>query len=345
MKKIIIFLTLILAVIFVAAFAISKKAHAVEWNKWNIAPYATSQGEACKKAQAAVKGFNMPETVKEHFVKVLGTTCKGSTEVWLTPHQPLEQMWSGGQKPHVMDKITVGELPVLKSPDGRPYRKDAVAETAKAQSWSFVHDGKMYVLYLPSVCFNWSWAFAPAPETPKKESDKPLAGSCPDVYFLKVNVWERNAMKLQGVEQTHAKEELGEKKFASIPRVSRMHGGQFRRASASGQLKRSSTTHVFRVSFIMTPEAQGEAYTIAKEEVLGDINVKGLHELQFAAAQLAEWDAIRVVAINGGVVSPPRNSTTGFHELRFFNRLPNKKLGEWDDNPVPDCIMNQHWIE
>ncbi|MSU74646.1 hypothetical protein EXS57_02610 [Candidatus Kaiserbacteria bacterium] len=139
------------------------KARATEWNRWNVAPYATSQEEACKKAPQAIDGFNIPSAVKEAFKSQLGATCKGGKEVWLTPGMHLEEMWSGGAKPHVMSNKTVGELPVLKSPDGRTYRKGAVAETAKALSWEFVYEGKKYTLYEPFVCFNWSWASSPVP--------------------------------------------------------------------------------------------------------------------------------------------------------------------------------------
>lgn len=157
MKK---FIVVTLALI-CATLANAVNAEGTSWNKWSVAPYANSFGEACKKMPATINGFNMPQTVKEHFIEMLGTDCKGGTEVWLTPHQGLEQMWSGGQRSHVMNQVTVGELPVLKSPDGRSYRKGSVAETAKALSWTFAYEGKTYVLYVPFVCFNVAWAFGP----------------------------------------------------------------------------------------------------------------------------------------------------------------------------------------
>lgn len=129
------------------------------WDRWNVAPYASTLPQACEKLLEALDGFAMPLTVKEHFKRELGSSCAGGAEVWLTPHQRLEAMWSGGNKPHVLRNVIVGELPVLKSPDGRPYRTGAVAETAKALSWTYVYEGETYVLYLPFVCFNWSWAF------------------------------------------------------------------------------------------------------------------------------------------------------------------------------------------
>jgi hypothetical protein len=168
-------------------------------------------------------------------------------------------------------------------------------------------------------------------------------GACPLVYILKVNVWKNEALALPGVERTQAKEELAEQFVGA--RVSRTHGRQFREAYAAGKLSRSSTAQVLQVSLIMTPEASSGPPTITKEQVLGNITVKGLKELRFTRAQLEKWDAIRVASVDGSVVSPPPYHLTGLHELRFFNHLPGTTLGEWDANPVPDCIMNEHWIE
>ena len=153
------------------------------WQHWGAAPYARSLAEACKKAPAAIDGFSMPQVVKEHFKRALGD-CTGGAVVWLTPEEPLEQMWSGGRHPHLMNRIAVARLPVLRSPDGRPYRKGAVAETAKALSWTFAYEGKTYVLYLPLVCFNWSWQSGPAaaPALPQEKCvelsfDAPVGGN------------------------------------------------------------------------------------------------------------------------------------------------------------------------
>lgn len=318
-----------------------------EWAKWGIAPYASSLEDACKKASVAIEAFSMPDAVRSHFIREVGKTCEGR-ETWLTPHQRLEEMWSGGSHPHIMKGRTVAELPVTMSPDGRPYRKGSVAEAAKTRSWAYVYDGKTYQLYLPLVCGNWSWAYGEPPRVVERKSPlqlEPIVGACPDVYTLKVNVWKYEALSLEGVERTHAGEEL-EEKFAYVPHVSREHGAQFRRAYKNGMIGRSKTPHAFRVSLIMTPEARGGAPDIAKESILGDISVTGLYELRFTKAQLEQWDAIRLVPIaDGGIVSPPRYHLTGLHELRFFNHLPRTQLGEWDANPVPDCIMNAHFVE
>ena len=143
---------------------LSENADSAEtsWSGWGAAPHSASLKESCRKAPESIDGLSMPAPVKEYFKRTLGTDCAGGKEVWLTPDMSLKQMWSGPDSrhkgPYVMDDKKVAELPVLRSPDGRSYRKGAVAETAKALSWTYVYEGKTYVLYLPLVCFNWSWA-------------------------------------------------------------------------------------------------------------------------------------------------------------------------------------------
>jgi hypothetical protein len=150
------------------------------WSKWGAAPFASSQPEACKKASAAIDGFKWPQPVKEHFKEV---ACKGGETAWLTPGTQLDQMWSGGPKPHVMNGIAVADLPVLKSPDGRSYHKGAVAESAKALAWSWAYEGRTYVLYLPEVCFNWSWAFGPTPAPPAIPPPALPVEKCVEISF------------------------------------------------------------------------------------------------------------------------------------------------------------------
>lgn len=135
------------------------------WSGWGGAPYASTFAEACRKSREAITGMNLPEDAKADFIRQLGTTCAGGREVWLTPDSELSQMWSGGSRPHIMNNVTVAELPVLRAPSGRPYRAGAVAQTARALEWTYTSgDGTTYRLILPFVCFNWSWAPVEAPE-------------------------------------------------------------------------------------------------------------------------------------------------------------------------------------
>ena len=189
------------------------------------------------------------------------------------------------------------------------------------------------------------------PKDPKRLAPpRPLVGGCPDIYHLKVYVYPWEAMLLPGVAQTAAKEEL-EEKFVygrnDPQHVSRTHYTQLQKALAAGTLHYSSTSHVFRVSLIMTPESRDGPPTITKEEILGEITVKDyFYEIPLLLTQIKEWDAIRLVPVDdGGIASPPRYHKVGFHELRFFFHLPNTKLGEWDSNPDPDCTMGVLFIE
>ncbi len=168
---ILVLIAVTMVVTFVAALIdlLSRPAHAAEapWQHFCAAPYAASQKDACRKAAVAIDGFNMPSAAKEHFKAVLGAVCNNGTTAYLAPDQQLEQMWSGPdahhKMAHLMNNVPVAELPVQKSPDGRLYRKDSVFETPKALSWSWDYEGKTYALYLPFVCFNWSWAVTEHP--------------------------------------------------------------------------------------------------------------------------------------------------------------------------------------
>ena len=157
---------LLLALAAVMVFA-SKKVQAAEevWKNWGVAPYASSQEEACSKASEAIDGFLMLLPVKEHFKQALGDTCEGGEETLILPAGLLEQMWSvpdaRHKKPFIMNRVAVEEIPVPRSASGRAYRDGSVVQAAKAYSWEFAYEGKTYVLYLPYVCFNWSWTFAP----------------------------------------------------------------------------------------------------------------------------------------------------------------------------------------
>ena len=188
---------------------------------------------------------------------------------------------------------------------------------------------------------------APPSATLVRAALPPVTGVCPNVYTLKMNVWTPSVLRLPGVAQTVAKEAMEVNGFSNREDFSRNRGGQVRKAEASGNSdgKRSESPRRFRISFINTDEAKGGSSAITAEEVLYDVTVTGLIEMRFTKAQLEKWDAIRTVSLDNDVQSPPTFGKTGLHELRFFNRLPRKSLGEWDNNPVPDCIMNQHAIE
>lgn len=318
------------------AVAGTATAHGFRWEHFGVDPYATLREEAMRTRESAFRALGLPEPV---VVQLMAATLQPGEKTRINVGDQLDAMLSKGGVVH--RNVTVAFAAPVR---GMEY-------AAPAEKWQVTWEGRTYTALLPEICNNWSAIVgppskAPLPVAPASPQQPIVAiiGSCPDVYTLKVNVWTHPALYLPGVERTHAREEL-EERFAYVPHVSREHGAQLRKAYAAGQAARSATGRTFRVSLIMTPEAQGGAPTITKEQVIGDVTVTGLKELQFKRTTLEQWDAIRVVANEGDVTSPPRYHGTGLHELRFFNRLPRTTLGEWDGNPVPDCIMNEHWIE
>src|SRR3989338_3612654 len=149
---------------------------AKEWKKWNAAPYAPSFVEGCTKAPATIDGFNLPLAVKAALKQKIGANCMGGVDVWLPPHMKLEQMMSGGAKPHVMNNVAVAELPVNTSPDGRPYRKGSVAETAKAAVWYVEYGGEKFAFYIPYVCYNLAWGLASGEQCVELPFNAPVRG-------------------------------------------------------------------------------------------------------------------------------------------------------------------------
>ncbi|MDE1943972.1 MAG: hypothetical protein KGI78_00530 [Patescibacteria group bacterium] len=189
----------------------------------------------------------------------------------------------------------------------------------------------------------------PAGAPPAPPPMMPVAtGGCPAVDILKINIWGHEALALPGVERTDANEQLANRfdVYNRIAHVSYDNGAQFRQAYAAGQIGRSRQPHMMQLSFIMTSQAHGGAPDILREQIVGVVPVTGLYEWRIPAAVRRVWDAERVVPVNSDVSSPPASGQTGYHELRFFNHLPeNPTEGEWARNPVPDCVMNEHFIE
>jgi len=177
----------------------------------------------------------------------------------------------------------------------------------------------------------------------------PVAGTvppdCPEVYTLKVNVWSPVALKFPGVEQAIAAAESSkdDEGFRDASRLSRKLGGALRaEAARNSSFQRSATPRLFRMSLIRVDKDD----RVLAEQPLGDYMVTGLREFKFTRAQLA-WDAIRILDLREEMVSPVFHPRSSLREIRFYNTriFRNLEMGEWDTNPVPDCVMNVHAIE
>ncbi len=167
---------------------------------------------------------------------------------------------------------------------------------------------------------------------------------CPETYTLKINVWENAAMGLPGVLEVHQRESYS-LQFDKDTRVSAYIGEVVRAAALEGKIKWSALPVRFRASLINEESIAEHKFGVVGEQVVAEtFVVRGLKVLKFPLADLKKWGAIRLVLLEGDLDSPPIFKATGLKEIRFYNRLPGKKLGEWDNNPVPDCIMNVHAI-
>lgn len=172
-----------------------------------------------------------------------------------------------------------------------------------------------------------------------------VSPGCPEIYTLKINVWPSAALKFPGVEQAIAAAESSkdDEGFRDASRLSRKLGGALRaEAARNPAFQRSATSRLFRISLIRVDQSD----RVTAEQPLGDHLVTGLREFKFTRAQL-QWDAIRILDLREEMRSPVFHSKTSLREIRFFNTrvFRNLTMGEWDTNPVPDCVMNVHAIE
>lgn len=156
---------------------LAQQAHAVHvWKNWGVNPFAKSFPEMCKKTPEAIDSFLLSDAVKKKFKEKLGKDCTGWEKATLRPGMHLEEMRFGGPTPHLLSDVIVGEVPVAKSPDGRPYPEGS----ANAKAWKVQFEGVEYTLYAPDICFNLSWEkrLLPRPSTPPSDAVAPPPPSC-----------------------------------------------------------------------------------------------------------------------------------------------------------------------
>jgi hypothetical protein len=300
-----------------------------EWKHFGTDPFAKTRGEAMAQRAEAFRMLGVPD---ECMAQAMQATDAPSTMEHLNVGDQLLAMLSGGHKVHRNTVVKFSKPPV---------KKNGIDYAASVETWTFDCQGTTIKLGLPEVCNNWS-LYPPLSRFTVAE------GSCPTVNTLKVNVWPKDVFGMFPDLRKAVNAEEETTRFLGHSRVSADFGGRFRQAMKQGNLLRDDKKRLFDVWYIMTPEAHGKPDpSITQSKYLGRVPVQGLAELQLRKVDTDYWDAVRLVpAGDRDYVYTPLFEDTGVHELRFFNKLPDNPSGhgEWDNNPVPDCLMNVHYV-
>ena len=197
MKKVVqialVVITMLLAIATLAVLSSSAQAaeRQFKWEHFGADPYATSREEAMRTRESAFRKLGLPEEVVAIFMIA---TDKPGEKMSLNVGDKLGAMLSKGGVVH--KNVTVAFV--------KPPISGKMEYAAPAEKWQLTYGGKVYDLYLPEVCNNWSYTASAASLPPAPQSAPPPAplvfksipGACPDVYTLKVNVWGRKAMPI-----------------------------------------------------------------------------------------------------------------------------------------------------
>lgn len=145
MKKII--------VVLVLAFAtLASPAHAeFKWQHFGADPYAATRAEAMQKREAAFRAMGLPAPVIKQFMLA---TEKSGEKVRLVNGDKLSTMMSKGGI--VRRDVTVEFV--------KPPVSGKMEYAAPAEKWQVTWEGKIYVVILPEICYNWSAIASPPPE-------------------------------------------------------------------------------------------------------------------------------------------------------------------------------------
>lgn len=158
MRKLALFLLALLMHIGVLAPAASAQ-HV--WNELGGDPLASTRVEADGKLAEVLKSFDIPEPVRTRFLEAVKSNPEGKL-VHLNPGDRLGQMSFGRKRLRIWTDVIVGRMTLERG----------VVKAVEAREWRVEYEGRVYVLILPEVCYNWSWlAEAPPPKeaTPLEE--------------------------------------------------------------------------------------------------------------------------------------------------------------------------------
>ncbi len=131
--------------------ALANSAHAeFKWQHFGADPYATTRAEAMKTRESAFRAMGLPAPVVKQFMIA---TEKPDEKARLVVGDRLSAMMSKGGVVH-RDVVVAFVKPPI---SGR------MEYAAPAEKWQVSWQGKVYTIFLPEICFNWSYRITDGP--------------------------------------------------------------------------------------------------------------------------------------------------------------------------------------
>lgn len=141
-------LVFVAASIFIATFLVIKSdAATFQWRHFGAAPFAFSRTEAMQKRNSAFLALGIPKGAVQ---LLMNATEKPGIPATLVVGQKLSAMISEGGRIH-HDVVIAFNSPVLH-----------MQYAAPAEKWKITWRGKVYTIFLPVICHNWSVVITPA---------------------------------------------------------------------------------------------------------------------------------------------------------------------------------------
>ncbi|MEK7604711.1 MAG: hypothetical protein AAB442_02875 [Patescibacteria group bacterium] len=159
---------------------VARAAEPWKWEHFGADPYATSRDAAMQARESAFAKLGFPAEVVMLLVKA--TELPGEKTSLQNGDKFAAQLSKGGVVHGLKEGggIVAFEKPVR-----------GIRYVADAELWEVFWQDKVYTLYLPEVCFNWTAGLVSTKlAVPKFATSAPVLGECPQGYVLKANAWE-----------------------------------------------------------------------------------------------------------------------------------------------------------
>ncbi len=164
------------------AFAtLASSAHAeYKWQHFGADPYAVSRDAAMKTREIAFAKLGLPAEV---VAAAMQATAKPGEPTKLTNGDRLGAMISKGSIVHKDVLVDFKKPP-----------QSGMEFVARAEKWTVTSGGKIYTVFLPEVCWNWSVTTVQAPAAQQTTAPAPVVGACPNGYTIIANAWSLQSL-------------------------------------------------------------------------------------------------------------------------------------------------------